>query len=98
MRGLECPYCDKQVSKLWEIFVLFSPFWINRRCMYCNHKVRLNPKTLTKVLLTICLCIIFRMIIDKIISFDFILFDVFLYIFFIYLPFFFGSKLFIKKE
>ena len=98
MKGLECPYCNKQSVKIRDIFIFPYSFCINRFCRHCGKKVLINWEVLVLLLLSMLIAMFLRLTIDKIISFDFILFDVALYIFFLALPLLLGKKLFKKTD
>jgi len=98
MNSLECPYCKKQALRVWEIFIFPSPFWIHRRCISCNRKVRFNFNLYFQIVLFIFLAVIIRKLIDFVISFDFFLFDALLYFLFILIPLLSGKKIILHAD
>ena len=59
MKGLECPNCEKQVLRLWELFIFISPFWITRTCRNCSKKVKFDFNVVIQILFSIILGVIF---------------------------------------
>jgi len=98
MKGLECPYCEKQVLRLWELFIFISPFWLARACRNCSNKVKFDFNVVIQILFSIISGVIFGRIINSFIAIDFFLFNAFLLISFAYIPLLLGKKLFIIKK
>jgi len=98
MKGLECPYCNNKVFKIWRLFVFPPLFFIHQPCMHCHNQVKINWQALLNVLVAIAVAALVGMFIDKIYSFESILFDVVMYVFAAYVPFLLGQKLFLKAE
>ena len=98
MKGLECPYCEKQVLRLWELFIFVSPFWLTRTCRNCSNKVKFDFNVIIQIFVSIILGVIFGRIINIFISVDSFLFNAFLLISFAYIPFLLGKKLFIRSQ
>ena len=98
MKGLNCPYCNKQVLRVWRLFIFPYLFFVGQRCMNCQNQVKINWQVLLNVLVAIAIAALIGILIDKIYSFDSILFDVAFYLFAVYVPFLLGQKLFLKDE
>jgi len=98
MKGLECPYCKKEVLRLWELFIFISPFWLTRTCRNCSNTVKFDFNVVIQIMFSIILGVIFGRIVNIFISVDFILFNAFLLISFAYIPFLLGKKLFINNK
>jgi hypothetical protein len=79
MKGLNCPYCNKDVIKFWKVFLLPPLFLLNQTCMHCYNPVKFNWRAFWDAIVAIAVAALLGMLIDKIYSFDSILFDVALY-------------------
>ena len=98
MKGLNCPYCNKDVIKFWKVFLLPPLFLLNQTCMHCHNPVKFNWRAFWDAIVAIAVAALLGMLIDKIYSFDSILFDVALYGFAACVPFLLGQRLFLKDE
>ena len=97
MSYLECPYCKKDVVKLWELFFL-SPFWLHRICRHCEKKIYFNFNTIKLIVYSLLIAIVLLNIIDRVFTINLGLFGVGIIILSIFLPFIFGNSLFMKKK
>ena len=89
----DCPYCKKQAFKCWEFFIVASPFWMTKRCRYCNKQLRFNYNLFYRILLFIAIAIGIRKLIDFFVSFEFVFFDAILYLVFVLIPLRTGGRL-----
>jgi len=95
---LRCPECHKRAADAWELFVLFSPYMIMRKCRHCGQPVKINKKTLKYIALSLLAGFIIGNALKKFFSIDNHFFDVFILALFSFLPFFTDCTLFIKRE
>lgn len=98
MKGLECPYCNKQMLSVWRLFVLPPVFFAHQPCMHCHRRAKINWQALLNVMLAIAVAAVVGMLIDKVFSFESMPFDIVMYVFATYLPFLLGQELFVKDE
>jgi len=98
MKGFECPHCNKDVLKFWELFIFFSPFWLTRSCRNCNHKIKFDFNVVAQILIFFILGVIFGRIINIFFSIDFFFFNAVILLSFAYIPFLLGKRLFIKYD
>lgn len=50
MKFLECPTCKKTAVKIWQLFVVPSPFWLLKRCQYCQEHLKYNWHTIMQLM------------------------------------------------
>jgi hypothetical protein len=93
-----CPNCKQEASKLWEVFVFPSRFYINKTCRSCEIPIRLNPKLLRSLLVFLIAGIVIVNILSQIVNIKIPGFDTLLIIGFLFIPLLTIKQLFVIDE
>ena len=96
MRQFACPYCGKKAVRIWEFFILFSNFWINRTCRNCHRDIELNKKK-TKLILRFFIIGILINLLMSFFAVDSILLFIIVVLLLLYIALNLDGRLFLKK-
>ena len=96
MKFLECPVCQKQAAKAWQLFI--AVFWISRSCINCQAKLRLDFKTFSWIACFVIAGVAVGNLLTKVFSIENDLLPIVVLVLFILIPIFMGKRLFEERK